>query len=175
MSFPGLAAHHFNNRPLNHQPQAQFRRPCEARSRPPTSRPRRVPSSSCHVIPAGPTSVPAGSVRHIKSAILLVPTGPVNGPTESSTTVAASVSAELLAAPAYIPPTTSTMESRSNSAICDRPSGSSAGPAPHPPVKNPESVLTTAVSPVPTRWVPAYRPPPAGTLSATPPPGKIRP
>src|SRR6267142_3682514 len=164
-----LAALHFNSRPLVQKPQAQLRRPCVAKSSPPTTSPRCVPSASCQATPAGPIRVPAESVRHIKSAMRLVPTGPPNAVKESSAPTPASVSAELLEAPPYIPPTINTVESRSRSANCDRPSGSRACPAPHPPVKNPDSRLTAAVSPVTSRWVPAPTPPPGDTLSATPP------
>src|SRR6266852_2468239 len=166
---PRVGALHFNNRPLVQKPHAQLRRVCVFKSRPPTTTPWGVPSASRQTAPAGPTRVPAGCVRHVWSVIRLAPTGPANGPTESPLTVAARVSAELVDAPAYMPPTASTVCPRSSSANWDRPAGSSVGPDPHAPMKNPESRLTAAVSPVTRREVPGSRPPPGGTLSATPP------
>ena len=126
--------------------------------------PCRVPSASRHVTPAGPTSVPPPWPQ-----MVLAVTAAANGPSESPTTAAASVSAVLPAAPAYIPPTRSTALPASSVANCERPCGNSAAPGAHAPVTKPEIRLVGAVSLVASRAGLAPRPPPGGTLSETPP------
>src|SRR5207249_8152172 len=100
--------------------------------------PRRDPSASRQVTPLGPISVPP-----FWNAMLRVasPTGPLKGPSESPTAVAAMVSALFVAAPAYTPPTTSTTSRRSSVANCDRPVERSVAPGAHALVKNPDTRL----------------------------------
>src|SRR5207247_2010264 len=134
------------------------------RSMPPSTSPRRDPSASRQVTPVGPISVPP-----FWNAMLRVasPTGPLKGPSESPTAVAAMVSALFVAAPAYTPPTTSTTSRRSSAANCDRRVERSVAPGAHALVKNPDTRLTAAVSLDASRAVPESSPPPGGTLSAT--------
>src|SRR5207244_8244268 len=135
-------------------------------STPPSTSPRREPSASRQVMPLGPMSVPPFWNQMLRVA---GPTGPAKGPSESPTAVAAMVSALLVAAPAYRPPTTSTTSRRSSVANCDRPVERSVAPGAHALVKNPDTRLTAAVSLDASRAVPESSPPPGGTLSATPP------
>src|SRR5260370_515831 len=113
---------------------------------------------------AGPTGAPprGPGLCWGGAAGVIGPSGPPPPP-------AASVSAVLPAAPAYIPPTSSTALPASSVANCERPCGNNAAPGAQAPVTKPEIRLAGAVSLVARRVGLAPRPPPGGALSATPP------
>src|SRR5256886_14383908 len=90
---------------------------------PPTTSACRAPSASRQVTPAGPTSVPPPC-----PAIVAAPAGPLDGPGEAATTVAAIGSPGFVAAPPDISPASHPKAPRSRGGEWGRGGGERGAP-----------------------------------------------